>query len=41
LRAAPQVAARFAGIERDVMAGKRTAADAARELLRLFISGSS
>jgi LAO/AO transport system kinase len=32
-RAAPQVAARFADIEREVMAGARTAADGARELL--------
>jgi LAO/AO transport system kinase len=33
--AAPQVAARLAEIERDVMAGARTPADAARELLNL------
>jgi LAO/AO transport system kinase len=35
-RAAPQVAARFAEIEREVMTGARTPADAARELLRVF-----
>ncbi len=36
-RAAPRVAARFAEIEREVMEGKRTAADAARELLQKFL----
>jgi LAO/AO transport system kinase len=36
-RAAPQVAARFADIEREVMAGARTAADGARELLASFL----
>ena len=35
-RAAPAVAARLADIEREVMTGARTAADAARELLRIF-----
>jgi LAO/AO transport system kinase len=35
-RAAPAVAARFADIEREVMAGTRTAADGARELLKTF-----
>jgi LAO/AO transport system kinase len=38
-RAAPQVTARFAKIERAVMAGTRTPADGARELLRLFVGG--
>jgi LAO/AO transport system kinase len=37
-RASPEVAARFAAIEREVMAGRRTAADGARELLRLFLA---
>jgi LAO/AO transport system kinase len=36
-RAAPQVAARFPDIEREVMGGVRTAADGARELLKLFV----
>jgi LAO/AO transport system kinase len=36
-RAAPPVAARLAHIERAVMAGTRTPADGARELLRLFV----
>ncbi len=36
-RAAPHVVDRLAAIEREVMAGKRTAADGARELLRLFL----
>jgi LAO/AO transport system kinase len=35
-RAAPAVTARLADVEREVMAGNRTPADAARELLRLF-----
>jgi LAO/AO transport system kinase len=35
-RAAPQVAARLADIETEVMAGLRTAADGARELLKVF-----
>ena len=35
-RAAPEVAARFAEVEREVTAGARTAADAARELLASF-----
>jgi LAO/AO transport system kinase len=38
-RAAPQVSARFADIEREVMAGTRTPADGARELLKLFVGG--
>jgi len=37
-RAAPQVAACFPDIERQVMAGKRTAADGARELLRALLA---
>jgi LAO/AO transport system kinase len=37
-RAAPQVSARFADIEREVMAGTRTPADGARELLRSFLT---
>jgi hypothetical protein len=39
-RAAPQVAARLAAVEREVMIGARTAADGARTLLRLFLSRS-
>jgi LAO/AO transport system kinase len=35
-RAAPQIAARLAEIERDVMSGARTPAEGARELLGLF-----
>ncbi|HWB48742.1 MAG TPA: methylmalonyl Co-A mutase-associated GTPase MeaB [Stellaceae bacterium] len=35
-RAAPAIAARLAGIEDEVMAGRRTAADGARELLAIF-----
>jgi LAO/AO transport system kinase len=35
-RAAPQVAARFPAIEGEVKAGTRTAADGARELLKVF-----
>jgi LAO/AO transport system kinase len=35
-RAAPKVAARFAAVESEVKAGKRTAADGARELLAIF-----
>ncbi|HEU0219077.1 MAG TPA: methylmalonyl Co-A mutase-associated GTPase MeaB [Stellaceae bacterium] len=35
-RAAPQVAARFAAIEAEVKTGARTAADGARELLKIF-----
>ena len=35
-RGAPAVAAHFPGIERDVMAGERTAADGARALLALY-----
>ena len=35
-RAAPRVAARVAAIEREVMAGARTPADGARELLKAF-----
>src|SRR3984957_5385470 len=38
-RSAPQIAARLAEIEREVMAGARTATDAARELLELFLTG--
>jgi hypothetical protein len=38
--AAPQIAARLADIEREVMAGARTATDAARELLQLFLAGA-
>jgi LAO/AO transport system kinase len=37
-RAAPQVAARFPEIEREVMTGARTAAEGARELLALFLN---
>jgi LAO/AO transport system kinase len=37
-RTAPQVAARFAGIEREVKEGARTPADGARELLASFIN---
>ncbi|HML09866.1 MAG TPA: methylmalonyl Co-A mutase-associated GTPase MeaB, partial [Stellaceae bacterium] len=37
-RAAPKVAARFADIEREVWAGKRTAADGARLLLKAFLA---
>jgi LAO/AO transport system kinase len=40
-RAAPQVAARFPDIEREVKEGARTPADGARELLGLFIPQSS
>ncbi|HWD57925.1 MAG TPA: methylmalonyl Co-A mutase-associated GTPase MeaB [Stellaceae bacterium] len=40
-RAAPAVAGRLAEIERAVMAGERTAADGARELLDLFMTRSS
>jgi len=36
-RAAPEIAARLAGIEREVMSGARTSAEEARELLRLFL----
>jgi LAO/AO transport system kinase len=36
-RGAPQVAARFADIEHEVMAGTRTPADGARGLLKLFL----
>lgn len=36
-RAAPQVADRLAAIEREVIAGKRTPADGARELLHSFL----
>jgi len=36
-RDAPQVAARLGDIEGEVMAGARTPADGARELLRLFL----
>lgn len=36
-RGAPRVAEQFAGIESEVMEGKRTAADGARELLRAFL----
>ncbi|HTW51068.1 MAG TPA: methylmalonyl Co-A mutase-associated GTPase MeaB [Stellaceae bacterium] len=37
-RASPRVAGCFADIERQVMEGGRTAADGARELLRLFVA---
>jgi LAO/AO transport system kinase len=37
-RAAPKVASRFAEIERQVMAGERTAADGARKLLAAFLA---
>jgi LAO/AO transport system kinase len=39
-RAAPQVAGCFAGIERQVMTGERTAADGARQLLKSFTGKS-
>ena len=39
-RAAPQVAARLAASERDVMAGTQTPADAARGLFKLFLTGA-
>jgi LAO/AO transport system kinase len=38
-RAAPQIASRLADIEREIMAGVRTPADGARELLRSFVRG--
>jgi LAO/AO transport system kinase len=37
-RASPAIAARLAGIEREVMTGARTPADGARELLGIFLS---
>ena len=40
-RAAPDVAERLAEVEREVMSGARTPAEAARELLRLFLGHHS